>query len=283
MTTPLGNDNAAFLYLDYRGTKYWARVKFLDVGDQFEPGVGFVNRRGDLDGLRRYYFFGRWRPRPDVRNIRQMSIGPEIEVFTDRSNKIKYWTGEWSWFTDFNSGDSWRTQVKHTYDIVDESFAPSDRHPSAAIPAGTYEFTTFSMGPRPSSKRKLVPELSFKAGTYYTGHRYTFETESALRPSGRLSLEFIYEANWIQLPQADFSIHALSTRVLYSFTTDFFVKLFATWNNDEQAAGTNVLLNYRYRPGSDLFLVIDNGFDTISGLNRRNRSALLKLSYQLNL
>ncbi|MFT5087289.1 MAG: hypothetical protein ACI906_003715 [Candidatus Latescibacterota bacterium] len=40
---------------------------------------------------------------------------------------------------------------------------------------------------------------------------------------------------------------------------------------------------YQYRPGSDFFIVIDNGFDTISRLNRRNRSALLKLSYQLDL
>ena len=58
----LGNDNAGFIFLNYRGSKYWARAKYYDIGERFEPGVGFVNRRGDLDGLRRYYFYGRWRP-----------------------------------------------------------------------------------------------------------------------------------------------------------------------------------------------------------------------------
>ena len=128
-----------------------------------------------------------------------------------------------------------------------------------------------------------MPEVIFEFGSYYTGNRYTVETESAFRPSGRASLELIYEGNWIDLPQANFSIHALSARLLYSFTTDFYVKSFTTWNNDEQSVGTNLLLNYRYRPGSNLFLVFDSGFDTLSGLNRRNRSLILKLSYQLDL
>ena len=289
-TSETDSDNAGFLYLDYRGSKYWARAKYYDIGERFEPAVGFVNRRGDLEGLRRYYFFARWRPRPELKGVRQISTGPEVDIFTDRSNEVKYWNSKFSLFTDFESGDQWRSELEHTYDVVDEAFSPSDRHPEVMIPPGSYHFTSFSTGPRPSSKRRLVPEISLEAGTYYSGNRYTIKTETAFRPSGRTALELIYEANWIQLPQAEaktntvhFGIHALSTRLLYSFTTDFFVKFFATWNNDEQSVGTNVLLNYQYRPGSDLFIVIDNGFDTISGLNRRHRSALLKLSYQLDL
>ena len=74
------------------------------------------------------------------------------------------------------------------------------------------------------------------------------------------------------------------TGLQYSFSTDFYVKLFAQWNNDKEFVSTNLLLNYRYRPGSDIFIVFDNAYDTALGdLNQRNRSVLVKMSYLLNL
>ena len=276
-------DDARFAMMNYRGRDYWARFKILDVEDQFEPAVGFVNRRGDLDGFRRYDIYLRARPRPDLPGVRYMSIGPEAQILTDRDNNVKFWTAEMSWFTSFNTGDFWSIQSETTHDVVDEAFAPSDRRADIEIPTGEYTFTTISTGPRPSRSRKLRPGFRIEAGTYYTGRRYTFDTESVFLPSGKLSYELSYEGNWIRLPQGNFSIHTLSNRLLYSFTTDFFVKLFVQWNNDSESAGVNFLMNYRYRPGSDVFFVFDHGYDTFDGFSRRNRSVLVKWSYLLNL
>tara|TARA_Y100000588_G_scaffold387530_1_gene485511 strand:- start:5555 stop:8365 length:2811 start_codon:yes stop_codon:yes gene_type:complete len=286
-----GTGDAGFFFLNYRGGKFWSRLKYLDVEENFEPAVGFINRRDDLPGFRRYNVYLRWRPRPSFANVRYMSIGPELELFADRANNVKYWTGEASWYTLFNNGDAWSTQLTRFYDVVTEQFAPSDRQSDVIIPPGTYKFTTFRTGPRPSGKRWIVPRFSFEAGTYYTGKRYTFRSQSEFRPTGRASFEVDYRGNWIRLPQANLSIHTLSTRFLYSITTNFFVKVFSQWNNDDETVGTNFLLNWQYRPGSDIFLVFDSGYDTaddpINGggfkLTQRSRSVLLKLSYQLDL
>lgn len=276
-------DAAHFAMMNYRGSKYWARAKYLEVEDNFEPAVGFVNRRKGLDTFRRYDLYLRWRPRPDIDGVRYMSIGPEAQLITDRDNNVKFWTAEWSWFTSFNTGDFWSIQTVRTHDVVDEAFSPSDRRPDIEIPPGEYTFTTISTGPRPSRSRKLRPGFSLEVGTYYTGKRYTLESETAFLPSGKLTCELDYEGNWLRLPEGNVSIHTLSSRWLYSFTTDFFVKLFVQWNNDKESFSTNFLLNYRYRPGSDIFFVFDHGFDTFDGLSRRNRSLLLKWSYLLNL
>ena len=276
-------DDARFAMMNYRGRDYWARLKILDVEEQFEPAVGFVNRRGDLDGFRRYDAYLRARPRPDLPGVRYMSIGPEVQVLTDRDNNVKFWTGEISWFTSFNSGDFWSVQTETTHDIVDEAFSPSDRRDDIEIPPGEYTFTTISTGPRPSRSRKIRPGFRLQGGTYYTGRRYTFDTESAILPSGKLTYELRYEGNWIRLPQGSFSVHTLSNRLLYSFTTDLFMKLFIQWNNDSQSVAANFLLNFRYRSGSDVFFVFDHGYDTFDGLSRRNRSVLVKWSYLLNL
>lgn len=285
-----GSGNAKFAFLNYRGGHFWSRIKYLDVDEKFEPAVGFVNRRGDLQGFRRYNVYLRWRPRPGFANIRYMSIGPELELFTDQSNDTKYWVGEISWYTSFNNGDAWSSQVTRFYDVVAEPFAPSGRRDDVVIPPGTYKFTTVRTGPRPSGKRWIEPGFSFEAGSYYTGRRYSLRSNSAFRPTGRTLFEVIYRGNWIRLPEANLGIHTLSTRLLYSFTTNFFVKVFSQWNNNDQTIGTNFLLNYEYRPGSDIFLVYDNGWDTADptdprgfNLTRRSRSILLKLSYQLDL
>ena len=276
-------DDARFASMNYRGTTYWARLKFLDVEDRFEPAVGFINRRSGLDGFRRYDLYARYRPRPNFGNIRYISMGPEAQVFTDRDNRVKYWTAELSIFAMFNTGDYWRFELTRTRDVVDETFYPSDRRDDLGIPPGTYTFTSFATGPRPSRARKLRPGIAFEAGTYYTGKRYTLRSESSFRPSGRLTFEAEYQGDWIRLPQGNLNLHTLSNRLQYSFSTDFFVKLFVQWNNDKAFASANFLLNYRYRPGSDIFVVFDSAYDTDAGLTRKNRSVLVKLSYLLSL
>ena len=61
------------------------------------------------------------------------------------------------------------------------------------------------------------------------------------------------------------------------------MKVFAQVNNDAELVGANLLLNYRFRPGSDLFLVYDHGFNSADGLDQTNRALLVKLSYLIGL
>ena len=79
--------------------------------------------------------------------------------------------------------------------------------------------------------------------------------QNGFRPSGKLSIETDYEVNLLRLPEGNLNIHVLSNRLIYSFTTDFYLKLFTQWNNDRELASLNFLLNYRFRPGSDIYLV----------------------------
>jgi len=279
-------DDARYLSVDYSGSFASFRGRVLDVEDNFEPAVGFVNRRGDLDAFRQYDIRTRLRPRPasgNSMNIRYLSIGPEFQMVTDKDNDVKFWQASLSWWTNFNTGDWWRMEVEHTHDVVDEAFEPSRRRDDVAVPVGEYDFTTFTFGPSPSRSRKFRPRVFFEAGTFYTGRRFSLRSEAVYQPTGQLSIETDLNSNWLRLPQANINITALSTRILYSFTTDFFIKLFAQWNNDRESVSTNFLLNWRYRPGSDVFLVIDNGFGTEGSFQRQNRSVLLKWSYLLGL
>jgi hypothetical protein len=275
-------DDAKFARMDYTGSRYSGRMTYLDLKDQFMPEVGFVNRRRGIDGFRRYEAQAYILPRPGFWDIRSMRIGPEVQFITDQRKDLQFWSAKFDISTQLNTADRLGLSVERTYDRVTEVFQPS-RRKNIEIPVGTYTSTIFSFGPRTSRARKLQLEGDFEAGTYYTGKRYSFELQSAFRPSGRFSMETVYEFNWIRLPEGNLNLQTLSSRLLYSFTTDFFVKLFAQWNNDKELMSANFLLNYRFRPGSDLFFVYDHGFDTADRLDQTNRAILLKLSYLLGL
>ncbi len=276
-------DDARFARAVYSGSVFSSQVSFLDIEENFEPGVGFVNRRSGLPGFRRYEASLRARPRPAINNIRSISIGPKVQVFTDRNNDVKYWEFETSWWTQFDTADWYRFQFRREYDVVASNFSPSKRKPGLVIPADSYTTNSFSTGPSTSRSRKDRFSLSFEGGGYYTGQKYKFSVRNTYRPSGQWGLETDYEINWLRLPQGNATIQTISNRLVYAVNTDFFMKLFAQWNNDSQEVSANFLVSYRYRPGSDIFFVFDHGFDTQSGLEKQGRAVLLKVSYLLGL
>ena len=281
--------DAMFFQSTYTGGVYSASAKMIDIEAAFQPRAGFVNRRTGLPGLRRYESSFRARIPSAWKHIRYISTGPRLRLITDRQNAVKFWDVQWATYTRFNTGDWYRVEVTQTHDVVERTFKPSKKHPDVIIPHGTYTFTKFRTGPFPSRSRKIRPEFDFQFGSYYTGKRYKFALENSYRPSGRLSIETDYEINWVRLPEGNFNIQVLSNRLIYSFSTDFYVKLFAQWNNDSEQANVNVLMNYRFRPGSDIYLVFDQGYardpdlDPSGAWAERNRAVLVKVSYMLGM
>ena len=57
-----------------------------------------------------------------------------------------------------------------------------------------------------------------------------------------------------------------------------FARGFLQWNSARELVGGNFLFNYRFLPGSDLFVVYNQVWDTEGGLQQANRSLQLKVS-----
>ena len=277
------SSDARYFRAAYNGAKYAGVISVLDVEDNFSPKVGYVNRRRGLRGFRRYEFNMSYLPRPKVFRIRNLRFTPNVQVISDNKGAIPYWRARLDGVIAFQSSDRILGRVERIRDIVIRAFYPSQKRPDVAIPPGEYAFTSFRLGPDTANYRKWNLDLDFQAGTYYTGRLYRITSENVYRPTGRLGIELIYDGSWLRLPEAKFNIQALSTRILYSFTTDFFVKIFAQWNTDSESVGANVLLNYRFRPGSDVFFVYDHGFGTADNFHQTNRAVLLKVSYLIGL
>jgi hypothetical protein len=75
-------------------------------------------------------------------------------------------------------------------------------------------------------------------------------------------------------------------RASYSFSPDLFVKSFIQYNDERRSASFNFLFWYVYRPGSDLYVVYNEGWETgVPGpreIQPRTRSLAVKMTFWLS-
>ncbi|MEO0630129.1 MAG: hypothetical protein AAFY46_05305, partial [Planctomycetota bacterium] len=88
--------------------------------------------------------------------------------------------------------------------------------------------------------------------------------------------EFVY--NDINLPQGDFEVEILRTRADLQFSPDLTWSNVVQWDNQSNRASLNSRVRWEYSPGSEIFVVYNEGFDVDgSQLESAERLATIKI------
>ena len=270
-----GQDMAGLIAVEHRAGDTETALSYLDVQENFDPEIGFVPR-ADSRQIKSSF---RYRPRPSTPWIRMFSMGPRLTYLMDQGGTLQTRDVEVSVFTNLEIGDWIGVRVRDRYEYLDEAF---DIHEEIEVPVGEYRFTSIGLNLFASDARRMSGGGSVETGQFFDGERHRFSGELRFKLNGRLALESNYEINRINLPNGNFTTNRLSNRFLYSFTPDFYVRGLVQWNSKEELVGGNFLLNYRYLPGSDLFLVYNQSWDTEGALKQRSRSLQFKLAHFWN-
>ena len=168
-----GNSNAFFIGGDWRTNLFRFDASYTDIGEDFNPEVGFVQRTD----VRRFRGGGSYTPWPDTFGIREIQIGPEIDLVLTQANELE--TQEITFDTQFEfvTGDDIGLEVKNTTENLDRVF----RIQGVSIPFDEYNFTSFQVSARSSSSRMIGGELRVEFGEFYSGTRRGFSID-ATRP-----------------------------------------------------------------------------------------------------
>ena len=249
--------NAFFFGGDWRTNLFRLDASYTDIGEDFNPEVGYIQRRD----VRRFRGSGSYTPWPEKFGIREIQIGPEIDLVLTQENELE--TQEITFDTqfEFETGDDIGFEVKNTMENLDRNFQIQ----GVSIPVDDYNFTSLQVSMRTSSSRMIAGQLQVEFGEFYSGTRRGFLIDATARPNAKLSIEPFIEFNRITLPDEEFDANAFGGRVSYSFSTTFFTKVFTQWSTDRDVLSANFLVNYIYRPGSDVYLVFDQNYDTRDG------------------
>lgn len=274
-----GRDMAAVVNAEWATDRYNANAGYSDIQERFNAETGFIPRTD----IRKSSAGIGWTPRPRWRGVRQLAMGANTEYYENHDGTPLSRTHDATFTITRNDRSSVRLAVASDFDGPTEPF----RIGPTTVAAGGYQWETLSASASTDDSRRIYGGGGVDVGGYYGGDRRTIKASLNLLPRETLLVENSYTRNVITLPGAPtYSTNVLSTRVSYSLSPTLFVKAFVQYNDDRRLANLNLLLWSIYRPGSDLYVVYNQGFETeVPGpttLRTRNRMFSVKLSYWLS-
>ena len=272
-----GSGNAWYIGSRWRNDLFRLGGSYTDIGEDFNPKVGYIRRKG----MRQIRSDMRFTPWPRKFGIRRIWTGPEFDLILNRDGDLETRSIRYSNWFELERGGRLQFGVRQTAEHLEEDFEIRD---GVIIPIDEYSFTSARVGIQTDESKMLAAEFDVDFGQFYNGNRRGFDIGATFKPSGRFALDSEYEFNRVTLPgEEPFNVNVFGGRFAYSFSTQLFAKLFAQWNSDDNVISTNFLLNYIYRPGSDFYLVFNQIYDGNGGNVNLEESTLVgKLTYWWN-
>ncbi|MFL2928241.1 MAG: DUF5916 domain-containing protein [Opitutales bacterium] len=230
---------------------HWVRT-----GENFEPALGFVRRRGGQSvGLSVSYSFvqtqSEW--------MDDISTGVEYDRYelldgrTD-SEELELKLIE----VRTMAGDSIEFEIELEREILRESFEVVD---TVVIPADEYRGIDFELEFSSSSNRPLFGELEIAYGDFYHGSSIRTELDLSWRPSKYFQLDSEAGMTLVDLPGEEFEVLTSSVGLRITPTTRFSFNSITQFDNQSKTIGINNRVRYILKPGCDLFLVLNKGLE----------------------
>ena len=270
-----GEDVSYRAQLDYAGDRYGLQVERLLVGDNFNPEVGFLRR----DNMRKSYAQARFSPRPRTSKVvRKYSWTGAVNYIENGAGRLETRQSDGDFSIEFHNSDKLLLGASDHYELLT---APFRIAPGVAIPARGYGFSSLRAGYNFGQSRKVYGNVAAERGTFYNGHSTTVSFRSARAEITHLvSVEPNISFNWVDLPAGSFTTRLIGSRVTYTMTPRMFASALVQYNSSNNSLSSNVRLRWEYRPGSEFFIVFNDGRDTLApGFPRlANRAFIVKIN-----
>jgi hypothetical protein len=270
-----------------RGMIEWAsdrsqfRIDHLNIQENFRPEMGFVRRaEPGWRGLQQTQLEAVYRPRPRISWIRQFVVSGGMDYLANQEGLLENREVRGGFGTNFESGDSIRTEFSRNYERLVRPFRISGG--GGTVEPGAYPYDRFSAQYSAYRGRQIAGTLRFEQGGLYDGTLTSYGLSLEARPNARISFTPSFVWNQIVRQHSTFITRELNSQINYSLNQKWLTRAMLVWNGQDRNVLFNVRLNYIYRPGEDLFVVYNEShlYGDTSGL--LNRSLIVKLTYSLD-
>ncbi len=263
--------------LDYPNDLWDIFFTYKEFGDGLDPALGFLPR----PGTRWYQGGGAYQPRPEggIFNwVRQFYFELYAVYVEDLDGSVESWrvfTAPFNAQTE--SGEHIEANVAPQFERLDAPFEITD---GVVIPIGNYPFTRYRVEAQSSRHRSWRIGTTVWFGNFYSGTLTELESFITFTtPRGHLQLELQSENNFGRLPEGNFIQRLWQLKVAYAFTPDLILSSYTQYDSESRNLGTNTRLRWTLRPGKDLYVVWNHGWEHPIGSD--NRSTFQPVSDQL--
>lgn len=273
-----GRDEALSVRLGWQTNVWNNSLRFVQVGEAFNPEVGFLSRKGY-----RFYegaifrtvpipgrsFLRYWLPHMNYRGY----FGFDGRM---QSEHIHFDFGE----VDFDDGGRFGPEINLMGEGLSEPFQIA---PGVVLPAGTYRWwnNAWDFGTNPSAPVSVSGRLEL--GPFYDGTRYGGNATLTVRRGASLTTSLLVDYNDVNLDEGNFVRSLVGLRVGYFFTPRIFVQSLMQYSNQANIFSANIRFAWLNTAGTGLFVVL-NDAEEASGVLRwtrpQTRSFVVKFTRQ---
>ena len=246
-----GRDAAYSVRVGQQTGKWQNSIRVLQVGEDFNPEVGFLPRAG-------YRFFEgqlfRTVLTPGIKWMRQWN-----PHFTYRGHYGFDWEHQSSYYHidpefDFPGGGRLGPELNiqgetltEPFEIAEGVVLPPDRY--------TWAFNAWDFSTNPSAPLSLV--MRVELGGFYNGTRYGGVATTTVRLGSAFTGSLQAEYQDVELDQGDFNRSLLGLRLGYFFTPRIFLQSLVQYNNQDRVWTANARFGWLNTAGTGLFVVFN--------------------------
>ncbi len=187
-----GDELAAHFRAGWLDQSWRIYTEYTDLGDDFNPEVGFVPRVG----IRRSKVHLEFNPRPGKWGIRMMDPMWNVLYITDQTGRLVTRRFHHMVSTTFENGANLDINHNRYFERIDNAFSVG----GVAIDPGEYWLHTWSFSFRSNPSRRFFYRLSYSPQTFYDGNRTDLSASVGLRVTDQLATSASISRNDVEIP-----------------------------------------------------------------------------------
>ncbi|OFW16672.1 MAG: hypothetical protein A3F70_04670 [Acidobacteria bacterium RIFCSPLOWO2_12_FULL_67_14] len=257
-----GSGHAGRLFYNYANPLWTGSAGYAQVGETFNPEVGFLPRRAFRQYEGRYFLTYQPKRWPWIRRI-----SPHINyaAYTDLHDRLESSRGHFHFFEiqPLRGGrfgyyiDTQQDRPIRPFTVYQDVTGRR-----VVIPAGEYAWAIgvgeFFSDPSAPIGVRLRPKI----GTFYDGDYSGWEAALGLRAGARLISEIGWNRDDVVLPVGSFKNDLIPVKVSYAFTSLANLQGLIQYNRQTSSMSSNIRLALLNRSGTGIFLVYNDRRDT---------------------
>ncbi len=246
-------DDASFgARLDYPNDKWNWTLAAKQIGEDFRPALGFVNRAG----IRNYKGQWRRRYRPKDSYFLWYQFGMDNEFITDLDGNVQSRINSASFEFQNMATDEFKIKLTENREVVTLPFSLPD---GIIVPVGDYQNNGIWGRFQSSYYRPwgLNAEIEYK--DFFGGENFNFDITGMMRPSPYWNLKAQYVREDISIPQGDVVIQIGSIDGVVNFSPDLSVSVQMQYDNISEGLSVFGRARWEIRPETELFVSLGHG------------------------
>jgi hypothetical protein len=270
-----GDDFAGNVYAGYQSNLWRLNANYTDIQDNFNPEVGFVQRRGRKPQFRIFF-----NPSPETGPIKRWNPHYGFRRWYGSDGQLETERQHHDLEVFFRNGGSLSIVWNKDFEFLR---VPFEIHPGVFIPPGGYHFNQYEVTAASDPSAWLYGDMALGFGSFFDGDIESYDFIVGFRTGPDFVTELNFVNTQVDAPWGRFNTNLGRLRISYSFTPYRFIQALIQYNSRDQVFSSNIRFGWTQPNGTGLYVVYNDGYTTPGEtFDPLTRAFFVKYSYQFD-